>query len=53
MNLIQYNYEDQTQLTPHFKASEWRCKCGRIHSFFVADTLESDETSGSQPWLYF
>ncbi len=39
MNLIQYNYEDQSQLTPHFKASEWRCKCGRIHPFFVAEAL--------------
>lgn len=39
MKLIEYNYNDKTQLTEHFKVSEWKCKCGKNHKIVIADTL--------------
>ncbi len=34
-----YNYGDTTQITEHFKASEFQCKCGNAHDFSVSDEL--------------
>ena len=34
-----YNYGDNTQITEHFKASEFQCKCGNPHDFSVSDEL--------------
>lgn len=29
MAVITYKYNDKEQLSPHFKSSEFRCKCGK------------------------
>ena len=34
-----YEYSDTTQLSPHFNAKEFRCKCGNEHEFSVSDEL--------------
>ena len=34
-----YEYSDTTQLSPHFNAKEFRCKCGNEHKFSVSDEL--------------
>ncbi len=34
-----YNYTDNTQLSPHFNAQEFRCKCGKAHDFQIDDDL--------------
>lgn len=34
-----YNYTDNTQLSPHFNAQEFRCKCGKEHDFQIDDDL--------------
>ena len=34
-----YKYTDTTQITEHFRASEFRCKCGKTHDFNVDDEL--------------
>lgn len=34
-----YDYSDKTQLSPHFNAREFRCKCGKEHDFQIADEL--------------
>lgn len=35
----QYQYGDATQLTPHFKAREFECKCSHPHSFLIDSVL--------------
>lgn len=34
-----YHYGDTTQISPHFKACEFQCKCGKPHDFKVSDEL--------------
>jgi GH25 family lysozyme M1 (1,4-beta-N-acetylmuramidase) len=34
-----YKHGDTTQITPHFKASEFQCKCGKGHDFQLDDEL--------------
>ena len=34
-----YEFNDTTQLSPHFNAKEFRCKCGKEHEFSVSDEL--------------
>lgn len=34
-----YTFTDDTQLTPHFNAHEFKCKCGQPHDFQLADEL--------------
>lgn len=34
-----YQYGDTTQISPHFKASEFQCKCGKNHEFLVSEDL--------------
>lgn len=34
-----YKYNDKTQLTKHFKVSEWKCKCGKNHEIKIDDKL--------------
>ena len=34
-----YEYSDTTQLSPHFNAKEFRCKCGKEHEFMISDEL--------------
>ncbi|MBP0986928.1 MAG: hypothetical protein J6S92_01450 [Oscillospiraceae bacterium] len=34
-----YKFDDTTQLSPHFNAKEFRCKCGREHEFEINDAL--------------
>ena len=34
-----YEFNDTTQLSPHFNAKEFRCKCGKVHEFEVSDEL--------------
>ena len=34
-----YEYSDTTQLSQHFNAKEFRCKCGKEHEFEVSDEL--------------
>ena len=28
-----YKYSDNMQITPHFNAKEFKCKCGKEHDF--------------------
>lgn len=35
----EYPYGDTTQLSEHFNAKEFQCKCGKPHSFFVSEEL--------------
>ena len=39
MAVIHYNYNDSTQLSPHFNVQEFRCKCGSAHDILVSDEL--------------
>lgn len=39
MKLIEYDYNDTTELTTHYNVSEWKCKCGRKHKIVIADAL--------------
>ncbi|MBR3417476.1 MAG: hypothetical protein IKG82_02150 [Oscillospiraceae bacterium] len=34
-----YGYTDNTHLSPHFNAQEFRCKCGKAHDFQIDDDL--------------
>lgn len=34
-----YEFGDTTQLSPHFNAKEFRCKCGKEHDFQISDEL--------------
>lgn len=34
-----YKYGDTTQLSDHFRSSEFRCKCGKQHDFTIEDEL--------------
>lgn len=34
-----YKYNDSTQITEHFNAHEFKCKCGQPHDFQLADEL--------------
>ena len=36
---MKYEYNDTTQISPHFNAKEFRCKCGKAHDFEVNPTL--------------
>lgn len=36
-----YSYEDNPQLSPHFCAREFRCKCSSPHTFQVSEQLIS------------
>lgn len=36
---MKYNYNDNTQISEHFNAIEFRCKCGREHDFEVNPKL--------------
>ena len=39
MSMKTYKYEDNTQLTQHFRVSEWRCKCGKKHEVKIDSDL--------------
>ena len=39
MMIKTYPFTDNTQLTPHFNANEFKCKCGQPHDFQLADEL--------------
>lgn len=39
MMIKTYSFTDDTQLTPHFNAHEFKCKCGQPHDFQLADEL--------------
>lgn len=34
-----YDYNDSTQLSPHFNAREFRCQCGQSHETLIASEL--------------
>ena len=34
-----YEFNDTTQLSPHFNAKEFRCKCGKEHETLISDEL--------------
>ena len=34
-------YDDNTQLTAHFNAHEFKCKCGQPHDYELSDKLVS------------
>ena len=34
-----YPFNDTTQLSPHFNAKEFKCKCGKEHDFSVSEEL--------------
>lgn len=34
-----YDYNDSTQLSPHFNAREFRCSCGKVHETLIASEL--------------
>lgn len=36
---MKYQYSDSTQITPHFNAKEFRCKCGKVHEFGISNEL--------------
>ena len=36
---MKYNFNDNTQITPHFRAGEFRCKCGKEHDFEISTEL--------------
>ena len=36
-----YVYGDRTQLSPHFRSSEFQCKCGKAHDTLISDELVS------------
>ena len=39
MSVNHYDYNDSTQLSPHFNAHEFRCSCGKIHETLIASEL--------------
>ena len=34
-----YDFNDSTQLSPHFNVQEFRCKCGKEHDILISDEL--------------
>ena len=39
MSVNHYDYNDSTQLSPHFNAREFRCQCGKTHETLIASEL--------------
>ena len=39
MSVNHYDYNDNTQLSPHFNAREFRCQCGQSHETLIASEL--------------
>ena len=39
VNKLEYKYGNKTQLTAHFNAKEFQCKCGKSHSFLIDNDL--------------
>nr|DAP35711.1 MAG TPA: hypothetical protein [Caudoviricetes sp.] len=39
MSVNHYDYNDNTQLSPHFNAREFRCSCGKSHETLIASKL--------------
>lgn len=39
MSIFTYKFDDQTQLSPHFNAREFRCQCGQPHETLIASEL--------------
>ena len=39
MSILTYKFDDQTQLSPHFNAREFRCQCGQPHETLIASEL--------------
>ena len=39
MTKLEYKYGNKTQLTAHFNAKEFQCKCGKSHSFLIDNDL--------------
>ena len=39
MAVKNYTYSDTTQLTAHFNAKEFRCKCGKSHDTLISEEL--------------
>ena len=39
MAILTYKFDDQTQLSPHFNAREFRCSCGKSHETLIASEL--------------
>ena len=39
MSVNHYDYNDSTQLSPHFNAREFRCSCGKSHETLLASEL--------------
>ena len=39
MSINHYDYNDSTQLSPHFNAREFRCSCGKSHETLLASEL--------------
>ena len=47
-----FKHGDETQISPHFKASEFQCKCGAGHDFQLdtdlVDKLEKPEEAPAE-----
>ena len=39
MPVNHYDYNDSTQLSPHFNVKEFRCQCGKTHETLIASEL--------------
>ena len=39
MAILTYKFDDQTQLSPHFNAREFRCSCGGSHETLISSEL--------------
>lgn len=39
MSVNHYDYNDSTQLSPHFNIREFRCQCGKSHETLIASEL--------------
>ena len=39
MAVRSYNFDDNTQLSPHFNVQEFRCKCSQNHEILIAEEL--------------
>ena len=39
MSVNHYDYNDSTQLFPHFNVKEFRCQCGKTHETLIASEL--------------
>lgn len=39
MSINRYDYNNSTQLSPHFNAHEFRCSCGKIHETLISSEL--------------